>query len=156
MVELRSTSVEQTRAYGAALAAHVQPDDLIVLTGDLGAGKTHFTQGFATGLGVEAAITSPTFNIVIAYDGATLPLLHFDLYRLEHEHELEDIDWYGLTESGAVSVVEWGMRFPAALPDAYLLVEVTATLDGTRVLRGRGVGERGMVLEGVLAQVGAA
>lgn len=153
MFELQSTSVEATRAYGEALASCVQPDDMVVLTGDLGAGKTHFSQGFAAGLGVAEGITSPTFNIVIEYESGRLPLLHFDLYRLESEEELEDIDWYGLTESGSASLVEWGDKFPAALPDDYLLINISTDLEGLRTLRIEGRGTRGQELEEAFARV---
>lgn len=153
MFELQSTSVEATRAYGEALASCVQPDGMVVLTGDLGAGKTHFSQGFAAGLGVAEGITSPTFNIVIEYESGRLPLLHFDLYRLESEEELEDIDWYGLTESGSASLVEWGDKFPAALPDDYLLINISTDLEGLRTLRIEGRGTRGQELEEAFARV---
>lgn len=130
--EFTSRNVEDTIAFGKELADGAQPDDCIVLTGDLGAGKTHFSKGFAAGLGVAEAITSPTFAIVEQYDGGRLPLLHWDLYRLEDEEELEDVDWYGLTESGAVSLVEWGDKFPQALPDGFTHVDIRVAEDGTR------------------------
>lgn len=120
---IASHSVQETIDAGAAMARAAQPGDCYVLTGDLGAGKTHFTKGFAAGLGVAEDITSPTFAIVEQYDSGRLELLHWDLYRLEDEWELEDVDWYALTESDAVSLVEWGDKFPAALPDAYTHID---------------------------------
>lgn len=134
MKEYLSHSVEETMDVGAQLAADAKPDDCIVLTGDLGAGKTHFTKGFAAALGVKEDVTSPTFAIVEEYEGAKLRLLHWDLYRLEEDWELEDVDWYGLTESGAVSLVEWGDKFPDALPDDYLHVDIRVADDGTRII----------------------
>lgn len=134
MKEYVSHSVEETMGVGAQLAADAKPDDCIVLTGDLGAGKTHFTKGFAAALGVKEDVTSPTFAIVEEYEGTKLRLLHWDLYRLEEDWELEDVDWYGLTESGAVSLVEWGDRFPDALPDDYLHVDIRVADDGTRII----------------------
>lgn len=127
-------SVDETIAFGASMAAQAQPDDCIVLTGDLGAGKTHFSKGFAQGLGVQESITSPTFAIVEEYPSGRLPLLHWDLYRLEDEEELEDVDWYGLTESGAVSLVEWGDKFPEALPDGYAHVDIRVGPEGERII----------------------
>ena len=153
MITRLSHSVSETIALGEGLAACAQPDDMIVLTGDLGAGKTHFTKGFARGLGVSEEITSPTFNIVVEYEGSELVLLHFDLYRLEQSYELEDIDWYGLTESGAVSLVEWGDRFVDALPDEYLHLEVHVCEDGTRELCALGKGVRGEELAQQFAQL---
>ena len=88
-----SHSVEDTQKFAYAFAQLVQPDDLLLLVGDLGAGKTHFTQGFADGLGIAEVPTSPTFNLVFEYHGGRLPLYHFDLYRLEDADELEDIDY---------------------------------------------------------------
>ena len=134
MKEYVSHSVEETMGVGAQLAAGAKPDDCIVLTGDLGAGKTHFTKGFAAALGIKEDVTSPTFAIVEEYEGTKLRLLHWDLYRLEEDWELEDVDWYGLTESGAVSLVEWGDKFPDALPDDYLHVDIRVADDGTRII----------------------
>ena len=134
MKEYLSHSVEETMSVGAQLAADAKPDDCIVLTGDLGAGKTHFTKGFAAALGVKEDVTSPTFAIVEEYEGTKLRLLHWDLYRLEEDWELEDVDWYGLTESGAVSLVEWGDKFPDALPDDYLHVDIRVADDGMRII----------------------
>ena len=125
-------SVEETWELARCLAPELKPGDVICLEGDLGAGKTHLTKGFAAGLGVTEDITSPTFAIVESYDSGRLPLLHWDLYRLEEEWELDDVDWYGLTESGAVSLVEWGDKFPRALPDDCTFVKVTVLEDGSR------------------------
>lgn len=132
---------------GEKLAACAQSDDCIVLNGDLGAGKTQFSKGFAQGLGVDDDVTSPTFNILLEYVGDELPLLHFDLYRLEEEDELTDIDFFGLLESGGVSLIEWGDKFPDAMPDERLDVEITVDQDGTRVIAASGCGARGQELE---------
>jgi len=91
----RTDSVEATRELGAALAELAEPGDLILLAGDLGAGKTAFTQGFGRGLGIEERITSPTFTLAREYDGGRLLLHHIDVYRLE---QLEDIFDVGLPE----------------------------------------------------------
>lgn len=127
-----SRSVEETFELGRRLSLQAAPDSCFVLTGDLGAGKTHLSKGFAAGLGVTEEITSPTFAIVERYDSGRLPLLHWDLYRLEDEWELEDVDWYGLTESGAVSLVEWGDKFPDALPEDCRFIDVRVCDDGSR------------------------
>lgn len=135
---------------GEAMAAAAQPDDCIVLTGDLGAGKTQFAKGFAKGLGVGDDVTSPTFNILLEYVGEELPLLHFDLYRLEEPDELEDIDFYGMLESGAVSLVEWGDKFPEALPDERLDVAIYVNEDSSRRVEVKPHGERGEALAAAL------
>ncbi len=120
-------------AAAARLAADAQPNDVYVLTGDLGAGKTHFTKGFAAALGVEEPITSPTFPLVLEYTGR-LPLFHFDLYRLQHAEELEDIDFYALCEAGGVALIEWGDRFPSELPPHYTQVHISIEPNGARRL----------------------
>jgi tRNA threonylcarbamoyladenosine biosynthesis protein TsaE len=84
----RTEGVEDTIALGHAFAQHLREGDILVLTGDLGAGKTQLTKGIAAGLGVVDDVTSPTFNILMAYEGRELPLYHFDLYRLEDADQL--------------------------------------------------------------------
>jgi tRNA threonylcarbamoyladenosine biosynthesis protein TsaE len=134
-VSFFSTSPEQTQGVGAALGALVRPGDVILLTGDLGAGKTQFTKGVARALGVSQAVTSPTFNLMHEYTGVEgMTLRHFDLYRLEDAEELDDIDYFGLLEEDAVSVVEWGDRFPSALPLDYLLVAIELHDEQARTL----------------------
>lgn len=130
----------------------MEMNDCVVLSGDLGAGKTQFAKGFATGLGVDDEITSPTFNILFEYVGDELPLLHFDLYRLDEEDELTDIDFFGLLESGAVCLIEWGDKFPAAMPDGRIDVQITVADDGTRAVAITGHGARGMQLEAALGE----
>jgi len=112
---------QATHTSGVALAELLEPNDVVLLTGDLGAGKTTFAKGIAEGLEVAGTVTSPTFNILLAYPGR-LTLNHFDLYRLERPADLDDIDYWGVLGSGGVSVVEWGDKFTEALPDDYLLL----------------------------------
>lgn len=147
LIRFESDSVEKTMDFGEELAKLTQVDDCIVLSGDLGAGKTQFAKGFAKGLGVDDEITSPTFNILLEYVGDELPLLHFDLYRLDENEELEDIDFFGLLESGGVSLVEWGDKFPDALPDERLDVSVRVAADESRTIEMQGFGVRGKELE---------
>ena len=119
-----TTTPAATRQLAATLATHLRPNDVVVLMGDLGAGKTQFVQGIAEGLGIKSQVTSPTFNILITYEGGRLPLYHFDLYRLEREEELDDIGFYDTIESDGASFLEWGDKFPAALPYSYLEIEI--------------------------------
>ena len=107
MIRLRSSSPEDTRALGAAVAGLARPGDLVLLAGDLGAGKTVFTQGFGAGLGVKGPITSPTFTLVRTYP-APVPLVHVDVYRLERMQEVIDLGLPEMLDDGGVAVVEWG------------------------------------------------
>jgi tRNA threonylcarbamoyladenosine biosynthesis protein TsaE len=111
-LEARTTSPEDTRAFAAALAMLLEPGDVVLLVGDLGAGKTTFTQGLAAGLGVAEQVTSPTFTLVRPYAcgaaGAVRTLHHADLYRLDHLQEVVDLGLGELVEEQAVAVVEWG------------------------------------------------
>ena len=106
-----TTSQEETIALGERLGALLQTGDVLVLTGDLGAGKTQLTKGIAAGLGVEDDVTSPTFNILMVYDGADMPLYHFDLYRLDDPDQLEDIGLYEMLDGDGACVIEWGEQF---------------------------------------------
>ncbi|MFV0526034.1 MAG: tRNA (adenosine(37)-N6)-threonylcarbamoyltransferase complex ATPase subunit type 1 TsaE [Acidimicrobiales bacterium] len=113
---LRTTGADATRAVGAALAGVLGPGDVVVLTGDLGAGKTCLTQGLAAALGVKARVTSPTFTLHAAYDTAGgAHLHHLDVYRLGGVDEAVDLDLDELVETG-ITVVEWGERIAGALP----------------------------------------
>lgn len=124
MITLSTTSVDQTRAVGAALAALARPGDVVVLAGELGAGKTAFTQGFGRGLGVAERITSPTFTLARHYTGR-LDLHHIDVYRLDHLAELFDVGLPELLDEGGVTLIEWGDVVVPALPADFLEVRLT-------------------------------
>lgn len=143
--EFVTRGTEETVAAGAALAALLRPGDVVLLSGDLGAGKTQLTKGIAAGLGIEDPVTSPTFNIMLVHEGR-LALNHFDLYRLNHAQELVDIDYFGAIESDAVSVVEWGDRFAEARPEHGLDVVISIIDDDSRRIEVAGIGERGLEL----------
>lgn len=121
MLRLRSRNVDDTRAIAAAIARLIRPRDLIVLSGEMGAGKTAFTQGFAVALGVTEAVTSPTFNLVHTYAGEEHAIHHVDLYRLERTGELEDLGLAELLDAGGVMLVEWGEVVGDALGDGLLV-----------------------------------
>ncbi|MDO9173416.1 MAG: tRNA (adenosine(37)-N6)-threonylcarbamoyltransferase complex ATPase subunit type 1 TsaE [Actinomycetota bacterium] len=150
---LASASQPQTEALGEALAPLLAANDVLVLSGDLGAGKTQLTKGIARGLGVAEPVTSPTFNLLLAHEGSP-PLNHFDLYRLDSAEQLEDLDYWGTLESGGGSVGEGGDRFPDAMPADGLVVRITITGDESRELALTPLGERGREL--AAAWVGAA
>ncbi len=123
MMRLTTRSAPETEAVGAALGARLHPGDLVVLTGDLGAGKTTIAKGIARGLGVTEPVTSPTFTIVQEYEGRC-PVAHVDVYRLERLQELHDFGFDELLESHVV-LVEWGGAITRLLPADRCEVELT-------------------------------
>ena len=123
MIRATTTSVDETRALAGALAELARPGDLVVLSGDLGAGKTAFAQGFGAGLGVTTGITSPTYTLHNRYAGR-LQLDHVDVYRLEQLDEVFDIGLPELLDEGGVLLIEWGETITPALPADYLRVRL--------------------------------
>ena len=117
-------SQAETIAVGEALGAELEAGDVLVLTGDLGAGKTQLTKGIAAALGCEGDVTSPTFTIEMVYEGGRLPLYHFDLYRLDDAEQLEDIGLYDVLGGDGACVIEWGEQFADELGD-YVSVRVS-------------------------------
>ena len=114
----RSGSEAETRAIAATLAPSLEPGAVILLSGDLGAGKTAFVRGLAEGLGLDPDdVTSPTFTLVHEYRGGRLPLIHVDLYRLDHA-ELEEIGLDQDLAARGVIAVEWAERLTRGVVDA--------------------------------------
>ncbi len=124
---LTTTSARETEAVGAAIGPLLRIGDLVVLSGDLGTGKTTFTKGLARGLGVTQRVTSPTFTIVQEYDG-TLPVAHVDVYRLDRIQELHDFGFEELIES-RVTIVEWGEAIAPVLPRDRIDVRISMLAD---------------------------
>lgn len=124
MTHATTTGVDQTRAMGAAVATLVRAGDVILLAGDLGAGKTAFTQGLARGLGITDQVVSPTFTIARQYEGAALKLNHVDVYRLDHLQEAVDLGLAELIDDDGVTVIEWGDVVIPTLPADFLEVRL--------------------------------
>ena len=122
MIACSTTGVDETRALGAAVAAIVGTGDVVVLVGDLGAGKTAFVQGFAATLGVTATVTSPTFTLANRYEGR-LVVNHLDVYRFDCPGEVSDLALPELLDEG-VTLVEWGDTISSALPAEHLSVTI--------------------------------
>lgn len=118
-----SHSPEETRQFALQLAEHLRPGDVIALQGDLGAGKTCFTQGLARGLGVAGTVNSPTFTIIKEYLGR-IPLYHMDVYRMGDG--LEDLGFEEYFYGEGVSVVEWAGMIEPVLPADRLTVEISS------------------------------
>lgn len=108
MIELHSCSPDETRAIAAAIAHAARAGDLIVLAGQMGAGKTAFAQGFARALGVHEPVTSPTYTLVHSYQTGSNTLHHADLYRLDHTAEVDDLALTELLDDRSIMLVEWG------------------------------------------------
>ncbi|WP_311405215.1 tRNA (adenosine(37)-N6)-threonylcarbamoyltransferase complex ATPase subunit type 1 TsaE [Lancefieldella rimae] len=124
-----SSSTAETIALGEKCGELLAAGDVLVLTGDLGAGKTQFTKGIARGMGIAADVTSPTFTIEMVYEGGAMPLYHFDLYRLNDSSQLDDIGLFDAMESDGPTVIEWGEQFADDIGDERVDVFISR-LDG--------------------------
>jgi tRNA threonylcarbamoyladenosine biosynthesis protein TsaE len=118
-------SADETYALARRIGAVLRPGDVVLLDGELGTGKTVFAKGIAVALGISEPVVSPTFTVVREYDAPT-PLVHVDVYRLDHLQELHDIGFDDLIGSEAVTVVEWGDRVSSLLPADRLDVHLEA------------------------------
>ena len=121
--EFQVNSVEETWALARDLAKELKPGDVVCLEGDLGAGKTTFTQGLAAALGVPGRVTSPTFCIVQEHKSENVLLVHMDLYRLHGEDDVEAIGWEDYLARGAIFVIEWPERAGSLIPQSARRVE---------------------------------
>lgn len=123
--EIEVTSATAMQALGEELAPSLRVGDVLMLHGDLGAGKTTLTQGIAAGLGVVGAVQSPTFTLVREHRGREMMLYHLDLYRLDDPDELEDLGYeVYLDPPDGVSVIEWPERAGDWLPERFTLVRI--------------------------------
>ena len=114
---LETRSPEQTFQIGVELAKKAIPGQVFTLTGDLGVGKTVFTQGFAHGLGITETVNSPTFTIVQVYEGGRLPFYHFDVYRIGDVEEMDEVGFDEYVMGEGVSLIEWANLIEEILPE---------------------------------------
>jgi len=155
VIEIETETADKTREVGEALASMLQPRDTVVLTGDLGAGKTTLVQGIGRGLGVEDHVASPTFTLVREYTGR-LDIAHVDVYRLERVQDVLDLALDELGGPDRVLLIEWGDAVSDLLPEDRLRVELTtegAEADTRRIVmtpQGRSWAVRWERLEQVL------
>ncbi len=142
-MEYLSHSAAETEAVGEALAKRLHRGSVVAYRGGLGMGKTAFTRGLARGLGCRGRVTSPTFTIVNEYNG-TIPLFHFDMYRLDSADALFDIGWDDYLERGGVCAVEWSENVADALPEdtVYVTIERDGCHDDWRKIRIEGDEEK--------------
>jgi tRNA threonylcarbamoyladenosine biosynthesis protein TsaE len=130
---LRITHGEsETRQLATKVAALLDGGDVLLMQGDLGAGKTTFVQGLAEGLGIPVHVTSPTFTLIQEYRGGRLPLFHFDLYRLSGPEEVFELGFFDYLDQAGVVVVEWPERLGALAPKERLDIKFTAVGDDAR------------------------
>jgi len=151
VLHVESTSPADTAALATTLAGRAEPGDVLVLVGDLGAGKTAFSKAYGAALGVTEPMTSPTFTLAREYQGR-LPLHHLDVYRLEMMSEVLDLDLPDLLDSGGVVLIEWGDAILSTLPADFLEIRFTfGEGDDDRHIALRPVGARWCGREAALA-----
>lgn len=120
---------EDTFALGKELGEKAKPGDVICLDGDLGVGKTVFTQGFAAGLGITEPVNSPTFTIVQQYDEGRLPLYHFDVYRIGDISEMDEVGYEDFFFGDGVCLIEWSSLIEEILPEHRTTVTIEKDLE---------------------------
>ena len=136
MTQFYLPNAESTREFGKKLGQLLPPNSILLLEGNLGAGKTTFVQGLATGLDIPDSVESPTFTLINEYTTGRIPLYHLDLYRLELS-EIVDLNleqyWEGIEVEPGIVAVEWADRLPYK-PEVYLKIELIYTENGERIL----------------------
>lgn len=135
MIQLHLPNAEATRELGKKLGRSLSPNTVLLLEGNLGAGKTTFVQGLGEGLNIPDSIESPTFTLINEYNTGRISLYHLDLYRLEAA-EIEDLNldqyWEGLEVEPGIVAIEWAERLPYQ-PESYLHIQLTYTEKGDRI-----------------------
>ena len=126
---LETNSPQETFSAGRQLGEKAFPGQVITLTGDLGVGKTVFTQGLAKGLGIEEPVNSPTFTIIQIYESGRLPLYHFDVYRIADVEEMDEIGYEDYFFGDGVCLIEWAELIRDILPEQCVEVTITKELD---------------------------
>ena len=126
---LETNSPQETFSAGRQLGEKAFPGQVITLTGDLGVGKTVFTQGLAKGLGIEEPVNSPTFTIVQVYDEGRLPLYHFDVYRIGDVEEMDEIGYEDCFYGEGVCLIEWSTLIQEILPEDAIHITIEKDLE---------------------------
>lgn len=144
MWTLIAENEKDTKRYAFILGEYAQPGDVLALQGDLGAGKTTFTQGLAEGLGIEEGVRSPTFTLIHEYEGR-LPLYHLDVYRLGQQAAQEDLGYDDYFYGDGVTVIEWANLLEERLPEQYLSLTLQKSGERRRILQFAAHGTRARV-----------
>lgn len=120
---------EETYALGKKIGQEAKPGDVFTLVGDLGVGKTVFTQGVASGLGISEPVSSPTFTIVQVYEEGRLPFYHFDVYRIGDIEEMDEIGYEDYFYGSGVTMIEWADLIEEILPESYREIRIEKNLE---------------------------
>lgn len=126
---IETRSPEETFQVGKSLGEKAYPGQVITLTGDLGVGKTVFTQGLAKGLGIEEPVNSPTFTIAQVYEGGRLPFYHFDVYRIGDVEEMDEVGFDEYVSGEGVSLIEWANLIEEILPENRVNITIEKDLE---------------------------
>lgn len=121
-----ASSIRKTQEVAVKIGKLLNPNDIVLLKGPMGAGKTTFTHGLVKGIGSKDHVSSPTFSLVNIYEGPGFQICHFDLYRLENEEEIEGIGFYDYLDKGNILIIEWSDFIEKYLPKEQL---ITISLD---------------------------
>ena len=139
---IETRTPEETFALGKKIGEHARPGQIYTLNGDLGVGKTVFTQGVAAGLGIFEPICSPTFTIIQEYESGRLPFYHFDVYRIGDNEEMEEIGYDDYFFGQGICLIEWAELIEEILPRERIRVRIEKNLE-------EGFGYRRITVEGI-------
>ena len=139
---IETRSPEETFALGEKLGREAKPGQIYTLNGDLGTGKTVFTQGFASGLGITEPVNSPTFTILQVYEEGRMPFYHFDVYRIGDVEEMDEIGYEDCFYGEGVCLIEWAELIEEILPENVIVVTIEKDLE-------QGFDYRKITLEGL-------
>ena len=139
---IETRSPEETFALGEKLGREAKPGQIYTLNGDLGTGKTVFTQGFASGLGITEPVNSPTFTILQVYEEGRMPFYHFDVYRIGDVEEMDEIGYEDCFYGEGVCLIEWAELIEEILPEKVIVVTIEKDLE-------QGFDYRKITLEGL-------
>ena len=126
---IETRSPEETFALGKKIGEMARPGEIYTLTGDLGVGKTVFTQGVAAGLGITEPVSSPTFTIVQVYEEGRLPFYHFDVYRIGDVEEMDEIGYEDYFYGEGICLIEWSERIREILPEHPIQITIEKDLE---------------------------
>lgn len=143
MHDIELKTLEDTRKVAVRLAGMIKPGDVICLVGNLGAGKTTFTQMLCEALGTDEYVTSPSFSIMNSYmgalDGSPIPIYHFDVYRISDPDEMDEIGFDDYLFGKGISIVEWATKVEEYIPANAIWIELNLTNWGTRMISSSGL-----------------